>query len=394
MSRIRLRTRVYSLTGAFALVLIAVTFGLSWRARDFQQRWSRLIAVETEAVASLDEIIRAQNAFRAQRSRDVDRYRAVEQLLERPALKEIDTTALRVRTLAFRQSLKARDATRAEIDRESTRISAEAQRIIEQRKREIARQLPMLEREAREMMSTGLAVSWIIVVLAVAAAKTMRNRVLRPLEHLSSAAKRINAGDLDTKVPVSGDREIFEVGEAFNQLVEELKQRARTDDLTSLPNFRAFREHIDAEISRASRYRLRFGILVLDLDRFKRYNDNFGHLAGNEALQRVAAVIRQTVRGADFAARYGGEEFAVIVPQTDMAALGFAAERIRSGVEALSPPPGGAMVTISIGAALFPVDGGNAETLFQAADERLYEAKRLGRNRVVLTTPQAAQSAS
>jgi len=382
------------MTGAFALVLIAVTFGLSWRARDSQERWSRLIAVETEAVASLDEIIRAQNAFRAQRSRNVDRYRAVEQLLEKPALKEIDTTALRVRMLAFQQSLNARDATRAEIDRESSRISAEAQRIIEQRKREIARQLPMLEREAREMMSTGLAISWIIVVLAVAAAKTMRNRVLLPLEHLSGAAKRINAGDLDTKVPVSGDREIFEVGEAFNQLVEELKERARTDDLTSLPNFRAFREHIDAEISRASRYRLRFGILVLDLDRFKRYNDNFGHLAGNDALQRVAAVIRHTVRGADFAARYGGEEFAVIVPQTDMAALGFAAERIRSSVEALPPPPGGAKVTLSIGAALFPVDGGNAETLFQTADERLYEAKRLGRNRVVLTTPQAAQSAS
>ena len=394
MSRIRLRTRVYSLTGVFALVLIAITFGLSWRAKNSQERWSRLIAVETEAVASLEEIIRAQNAFRTQRSRNVDRYRVVEQLIEKPALKEIDTTALRVRMDAFRRSLAARDVTRAELDRESTRISAEAQRIIEAREAEIARQLPMLEREAREMMSTGLAIAWIIVVLAVAAAKTMRNRVLRPLEQLSTAAKRINAGDLETTVPVSGDREIFEVGEAFNQLVEELKERARTDDLTSLPNFRAFREHIETEISRASRYKQRFGILVLDLDRFKRYNDNFGHLAGNDALQRVAMVIKHTIRSADFAARYGGEEFAVIVPQTDMDALGFAAERIRSSVEALPAPPDGAKVTLSIGAAIFPVDGGNAETLFQTADERLYEAKRLGRNRVVLTTPRAAQSAS
>lgn len=394
MSRIRLRTRVYSLTGAFALVLIAITFGLSWRAKESQERWSRLIAVETAAVASLDEIIRAQNAFRSQRTRDVQRYRAVEQLLERPALKEIDTTALRVRMLAFRQSLDDPDTTRNEIDRESLRISSEAQRVIEQRKNEIARQLPMLERDAREMMSTGLAITWIIVVLAVLAAKTIRNRVLRPLEQLSTAAKRIQGGDFEARVPVGGDREIHEVSEAFNQLVEELMARARTDDLTGLPNFRAFREKIDDDISRASRYKERFGILVLDLDRFKKYNDNFGHLAGNAALQRVAAVIHTTVRSADFAARYGGEEFAVIVRKTDMAALGHAAERIRSAVEALPAPPDGATVTISIGAAMFPADGGNVETLFQAADERLYEAKRLGRNRVVVTTATpAVQSA-
>ncbi len=393
MSRIRLRTRVYSLTGAFALVLVAITFGLSWRAKESQERWSRLIAVEMEAVASLDEIIRAQNAFRSQRTRDVKRYRAVEQLLERPALKEIDTTALRVRIVAFRQSLEDPDTTRNEIERESSRISSEAQRVIEQRKNEIARQLPMLKRDAREMMSTGLAITWIIVVLAVLAAKTLRNRVLRPLEQLSAAAKRIQGGDFEARVPVGGDREIHEVSEAFNQLVEELKARARTDDLTGLPNFRAFREKIDDDISRASRYKERFGILVLDLDRFKKYNDNFGHLAGNGALQRVAAVIRNTVRSADFAARYGGEEFAVIVRKTDLAALGYAAERIRSAVEALPAVSDGAPLTISIGAAMFPADGGNVETLFQAADERLYEAKRLGRNRVVVTTATAVQSA-
>src|SRR5439155_1765508 len=80
------------------------------------------------------------------------------------------------------------------------------------------------------------------------------------------------------------------------------------------PNFRAFRERIDIEIQRAARYGERFGILVLDLDRFKDYNDSHGHLAGNDALQRAARVIRMTVRAVDFPARYGGEEFAVIVP--------------------------------------------------------------------------------
>ena len=87
---------------------------------------------------------------------------------------------------------------------------------------------------------------------------------------------------------MAGDLEIAKLGTAFNRMADELKARARTDDLTGLPNFRAFRERIDAEIERASRYPENFGILVLDLDRFKKYNDSFGHLAGNEALQRVA----------------------------------------------------------------------------------------------------------
>ena len=185
------------------------------------------------------------------------------------------------------------------------------------------------------------------------------------------------------------------MGEAFNRMADELNARARTDDLTDLPNFRAFRERIDVEIARAVRYKERFGVLVLDLDRFKQYNDRFGHLAGNDALQRVAQVIRETVRAVDFPARYGGEEFAVIVPLADAGALARIAERIRANIEALPAPADGAQVTISIGAAIFPVDGASTETLFQTADERLYEAKRLGRNRVVIgaTAARAAQSA-
>ena len=98
-------------------------------------------------------------------------------------------------------------------------------------------------------------------------------------------------------------------------MADKLHEHARTDELTELPNFRAFRERIDDEIERASRYPEHFGVLVLDLDHFKQYNDRFGHLSGNFALQRVAQVIRATVRAVDFPARYGGEEFAVIVPQ-------------------------------------------------------------------------------
>jgi diguanylate cyclase (GGDEF)-like protein len=130
-------------------------------------------------------------------------------------------------------------------------------------------------------------------------------------------------------------------------------------------------------------------VLVLDLDKFKTYNDSFGHLAGNDALKRVSLTIRETVRTVDFPARYGGEEFAVILPQVDPPSLSAIAERIRANVEALPAPPDGSTLTLSIGAAIFPVDGATAEALFEKADQRLYEAKKAGRNRVVIGTPVA-----
>ena len=94
-------------------------------------------------------------------------------------------------------------------------------------------------------------------------------------------------------------------------------------------------------------------------------------------------MIREAVRAVDFAARYGGEEFAVVVPNIDAQSLAVIAERIRAGVEALPAPGDGSQVTVSIGAAIYPADGGSREALFRSADERLYEAKRQGRNRVV-----------
>ena len=382
MRRTRLRNRVLLLTGAFALALFAIAFGLSWRAKQSQERWTRLISVETKAVAALEELIRAQNAFYA-RQDPIERYRVVEQLLNNPALTTIDVRSLRGRVRAFRE-LRTEYTSRAVVD--------EAQAIIAARKQEIDGQLPQLERDTRSMMSTGLALAWIVALLGLAVVQNTLRKVVRPIEELSAAADRIAAGDITATAPVAGDREIATLGVAFNRMAEELKSRARTDDLTGLPNFRAFRERIDGELERADRYPERFGVLVLDLDRFKKYNDTYGHGAGNEALKRVAQAIRETVRSVDFAARYGGEEFAVIVPQVEGPALAAVAERIRAGVEAIPAPPDGAKLTVSIGAALYPDDARDREALFQAADARLYQAKEAGRNRVVAPTPRVSQS--
>ncbi|HEX8171159.1 MAG TPA: diguanylate cyclase [Thermoanaerobaculia bacterium] len=385
MRRHHLRTRVLLLTGAFALALFAVAFGLSWQARRAQERWTRLVAVDTKAVAALEELIRAQNAFRARYAAGTPqsaRYRMVAQLLDDPSLATLDLGTLRARVRAF-ATIAAEPSPRDEdLDATSTAIVADAQQLIAARRREIARQLPALEGESRALMSTGLAVAWILALLSFAAVQTTLRKVVRPIEELSSAADRIAAGDLTARAPVAGDREIATLGAAFNRMADELKARARTDELTSLPNFRAFRERIDAELERADRYPETFGVLVLDLDRFKHYNDTYGHGAGNDALRRVAQTIREAVRAVDFAARYGGEEFAVVVPQVDAPALAAIAERVRASIEALPAPTGGATVTVSIGAALYPHDGQDRETIFQAADARLYAAKEAGRNRV------------
>jgi len=384
--RTHLRRRVLLLTGAFALALFTITFGLSWEARAAQQRWSRLMSVETQAITTLEELIRQQNAFRVQlltRHTTADQYSVVAQLLEHDALRAIDTTYLRGCVRAFENVIHDRTVRPQDVVVTSTAIVNEAQRLSSERKAEIARQLPALERDTRDMMSSGLAVAWIIVIASFAIAQVTLRNVVRPLEELSQAADRVAAGDLNARAPVAGDFEVAKLGVAFNRMADELNARARTDDLTGLPNFRAFRERIETEIARAVRYPERFGILVLDLDHFKKYNDKFGHLAGNDALQRVARVIAETVRTVDFPARYGGEEFAVILPQIDAVSVMPIAERIRAGIEALPAPPDGATVTVSIGAAIYPFDGMTADVLFQAADARLYEAKKLGRNRVV-----------
>jgi diguanylate cyclase (GGDEF)-like protein len=382
--RTRLRTRVLLLTAAFAIALFAITFGLSWRAQVAQERWSRLVGVETRAMAVLEELIRAQNAYRTHATiGSAANYRIVSQLLESDSLRTIDTSALRRRMSNFTAALADATSTPQEIDTESQRVVAEAQRIIDERKREIARQLPMLERDSHELMSAGLAIAWIIIICSFAAVQVTLRKVVRPIEDLSLAADLIASGDLGARAPVAGDFEVARLAAAVNHMADELKAHARTDELTSLPNFRAFRERIDLEIERAERYPERFGILILDLDRFKKYNDTYGHLAGNDALQRVARAIREAVRAVDFPARYGGEEFAVILPQLDAPALAAIAERIRANIEAMPAPLGGAQVTVSIGAAMYPDNGTAPDALFRAADERLYAAKEGGRNRVV-----------
>jgi diguanylate cyclase (GGDEF)-like protein len=170
-------------------------------------------------------------------------------------------------------------------------------------------------------------------------------------------------------------------------LIARLSDAAHRDPLTDLLNRRGFQLIFDRELERARRSDQSLSLIVGDLDRFKRVNDAHGHAAGDSVLKRVADAIRNAKRGFDSAARVGGEEFAVLAPDCDEHGAYMLAERIRAAVqEALSERDDEPPLTISFGISTFPLHGQSAEGLLMTADQALYAAKRLGRNRSVISS--------
>ena len=233
--------------------------------------------------------------------------------------------------------------------------------------------------------------------------------IVRPLFRLTGGADRLAAGDLDVNVPTDSRSEVGYLTQVFNHMVmrlrkgrealaeanaalqlknEELHELSITDSLTGLYNRKHLMETLENEIARSRRHEHTFVLLVVDIDHFKEYNDTYGHLAGDDVLRRVKAVFQDSIRACDYAARYGGEEFIIILPEIGPQEGENAAERIRLRVfeEGIEGEPGGGKVTVSIGVASFPEDGDEVQALISRADAALYQAKRTGRNRVVLAT--------
>jgi diguanylate cyclase (GGDEF)-like protein len=161
---------------------------------------------------------------------------------------------------------------------------------------------------------------------------------------------------------------------------------ATTDGLTALANHRAFQNGYDVMLDRAKRTGTPLCLLMGDLDHFKNINDSFGHPFGDHVLQKVAAVLADTVRTVDIAARYGGEEFALLLENCDGEGGHMLAERIREKIQHLDliheDQP--VVVTISTGIAVFPENGNEKPLLIERADRALYQAKREGRNQTVV----------
>ncbi len=265
---------------------------------------------------------------------------------------------------------------------------------------------------SRTRMFVGSALFGLFLLLAAVQLVGLERLVIRPIRTLQQAVRRIAEGHLTTRVPPLKSRELGELSETVNRMAAALQaerdnleravaERTRelseanarlerlavTDGLTGMFNHRRFHEVLQAELLRALRHKRPMGVLMVDVDFFKKVNDTLGHPAGDELLRRLAEVLSRDLRQTDLIARYGGEEFAVVLPETTKAEAIQVAERMRGAVEAKlnGTEQWKQTITVSIGVATFPEDGTTGEALLEAADQAMYLAKRSGRNRVMTT---------
>ena len=171
----------------------------------------------------------------------------------------------------------------------------------------------------------------------------------------------------------------------FREHLEEQRQKALIDPLTGLPNRAAWSERLEHEIKQWQQHGNTLSLAMLDLDHFKRINDNYGHLAGDKVLKIIATVLRKRLRGADFIARFGGEEFVLLLPATTPAVGAKLLETLRAAIEACPFHFKGERVTITISMGLASFKPGeHSDLVLKRADQALYRAKNGGRNRVEL----------
>jgi diguanylate cyclase (GGDEF)-like protein len=221
----------------------------------------------------------------------------------------------------------------------------------------------------------------------------MENRLSRGafsserLDTVSLIAGQLSVSLDNALLYASLEQKVAERTAALEEANQRLELLSSTDGLTGVANRRKFNEALDAEWLRARRTGQSIGLILIDIDHFKLYNDHYGHQGGDACLQMVAATMSIGLRaGSDLIARYGGEEFVLLLPNTDLAGTRVVAERVRKAVEAKAEPhlkSGMGIVTISVGLTSFVPDmDTKPQQHIEAADHALYEAKRGGRNRV------------
>ncbi|MBE1557762.1 GGDEF domain-containing protein [Nonomuraea africana] len=176
----------------------------------------------------------------------------------------------------------------------------------------------------------------------------------------------------------------------------QLQAAARTDPKTGLLNAAAWQREADTEIVRARRTGETLALLIIDIDHFKRVNDSYGHLVGDQVLISVAATLRCQLRDYDVVGRFGGEEFVVLLPRADISEARRVAERLRTRIGRMAVPADDALITVTVsaGVAIMSIHGDDLIELLAAADLALYRAKELGRDRICVPAVQAVPSPS
>ena len=260
------------------------------------------------------------------------------------------------------------------------------------------------DRFARDPYLSGVACCSLLVVPIIIrgtphAVVLLENRLSRGaftadrLDAVMLIAGQLAVSVDNAMVYASLERKVAERTEALAESNRRLEVLSLTDPLTGLANRRRMTDVLEYEWRRAIRLAGSVAVAMIDIDHFKLYNDHYGHAGGDECLRRVAGVMHDQIRDTDLVARYGGEEFAVILPRADIAVAYQVAERIRAAVAALNEPhelAARGFVTVSIGiTAVVACAESSAQTLMEAADAELYNAKRNGRNQVAGGPPPA-----
>jgi diguanylate cyclase (GGDEF)-like protein len=187
--------------------------------------------------------------------------------------------------------------------------------------------------------------------------------------------------DLDLLIPVT---EYLGMSLEKHFLFQKVHKLSQTDELTGLGNKRQLQRELDKELRRAQRYHRELSLLMIDIDHFKNINDNFGHLAGDQVLRELAALVPLHLRDIDLCTRYGGEEFVIILPETGVNGAVSTASKIHSSIERHDFVVESSVhhITVSIGVAVYPFHATNPLELLKSADSALYRAKQEGRNRI------------
>lgn len=284
------------------------------------------------------------------------------------------------------------------------KVFNETNRLNELKQNKLREASVSVREQVNQLKQVGAVLAMIFLPILIILGGVIYVTTASPIEKLTKIIKSVSENDFkDMSAVVKGSEEFIErrksndeisrlaralrnFGQQIEDKTKELENLIITDEKTKLFNFRHFKSELQAEIARAKRFGEAVSLIMIDADKFKHYNDTNGHVLGDEALIKMAKLMKTHCRETDKPARFGGEEFAILLPRTTKEEAVVLAERIRKAIEDAvfvnqEKQPGGNF-TASLGVASYPEDCSDAETLINAADKALYKAKEKGRNRV------------